>query len=275
MNGLPPVLFPGEAHEPFLFQGSDTAALLVHGFPGTPAEMRPLGESLHQHGWTAEGLLLPGFGQHIGTLFERRPDEWVRAVRRAIRDLRRGHRQVILVAYSFGAMVSLNAVLQEHADRLVLVAPFWKLGGLRERLLWGLVRPFTRSFRPFKSLDFDSEQVAEGIGRLLPGLELGDPQVRESLRELEVPGDFIDGIGRLGRSARQAAEKIEQPVLVVQGEADEVVRPQDTNELCKVFPQSPELLSLPAGHGLIGTDSDVLSEISEAIRLFEAAPQRT
>jgi alpha-beta hydrolase superfamily lysophospholipase len=53
--------FQGPEHLPFLWPGGQPAALLVHGFPGTPAEMRPLGEALHQAGWTAQGILLPGF----------------------------------------------------------------------------------------------------------------------------------------------------------------------------------------------------------------------
>ncbi len=37
-------------HQPFLWPGSTAAALLIHGFPGTPAEMRPLAETLQPMG---------------------------------------------------------------------------------------------------------------------------------------------------------------------------------------------------------------------------------
>ena len=36
--------------------------LLIHGFPASPAEMKPLGESLHDHGHTVYGVRLKGHG---------------------------------------------------------------------------------------------------------------------------------------------------------------------------------------------------------------------
>ena len=59
--------YQGPEHEPFFWEAGEPAALLVHGFPGTPAEMRPLGEVLHEAGWTVHGVLLPGFGPQIQT----------------------------------------------------------------------------------------------------------------------------------------------------------------------------------------------------------------
>lgn len=50
-------LFQEKEFEPFKWPGGEPAALLVHGFPGTPAELRSLGKSLHLSGWTVEGLL--------------------------------------------------------------------------------------------------------------------------------------------------------------------------------------------------------------------------
>jgi esterase/lipase len=37
--------------------GGDHAALLIHGFPGTPAEMLPLGTVLREAGWTVHGMI--------------------------------------------------------------------------------------------------------------------------------------------------------------------------------------------------------------------------
>ncbi len=55
-------LFQGEEHQPFHWVAGPPAALLVHGFPGTPAELRPLGQALYEAGWTVSAPLLPGFG---------------------------------------------------------------------------------------------------------------------------------------------------------------------------------------------------------------------
>ena len=71
-------IFSGAEHAAFRLSDSRSldadkpAAVLVHGFGGTPAEMRGLAEALHRQGWTTEVPLLPGFGSDIATLTERR-----------------------------------------------------------------------------------------------------------------------------------------------------------------------------------------------------------
>jgi carboxylesterase len=42
--------------EPFLLSGGRIGCLLIHGFTGTPAEMRSLGIHLNQQGYTAWGF---------------------------------------------------------------------------------------------------------------------------------------------------------------------------------------------------------------------------
>ena len=132
MNSLAS-FFMDEIHRPFLFEGERTAAALIHGFPGTPAEIRDLAGRLSQEGWTMKGVLLPGFGPEIDSLFDRRRNEWVEAVSDAIEGLRKNHERVYLVGYSFGAAVSLLAAQQADLDGLILAAPFWRIGSGRER----------------------------------------------------------------------------------------------------------------------------------------------
>lgn len=49
--------------QPFFFEGdaiNDAGVLLLHGFTGSPAELRPLGEFLSRQGYAAAAPLLPG-----------------------------------------------------------------------------------------------------------------------------------------------------------------------------------------------------------------------
>src|SRR5262247_1844858 len=82
-------------NEPFLWKRGQRAALLIHGFAGTPAEMRALGVLLNNAGWTVHAPLLPGFGPEIETLPDRSYLEWVQTVRTACGHLRRGHYSVL------------------------------------------------------------------------------------------------------------------------------------------------------------------------------------
>ena len=50
---------------PFLLEGGRVGVLLIHGFTGSPPEMRLIGEYLHQRGFTVAAPLLPGHGTVI------------------------------------------------------------------------------------------------------------------------------------------------------------------------------------------------------------------
>ena len=67
-------------HQTYVWPGGQPAALLLHGFPGTPAEVRTLGQVLHEAGWTVQGLFLPGFGTQFDTLGEYRYSAWVASI---------------------------------------------------------------------------------------------------------------------------------------------------------------------------------------------------
>ena len=50
---------------PFFFAGGDVGCLLVHGFTGTPHEMRFLGERLAAQGYTVSGVCLAGHATSV------------------------------------------------------------------------------------------------------------------------------------------------------------------------------------------------------------------
>ena len=76
-------------HQPFLFEAGSSRALLIHGFLGSPRELRPLAQELASAGVTARGVLLPGFGADIARLKEVRAEEWLAAARAAWEETRR------------------------------------------------------------------------------------------------------------------------------------------------------------------------------------------
>jgi hypothetical protein len=185
---LPLQMFAGPEHQPFLWEGGQPAALLVHGFPGTPAEMRPLAAVLQQAGWTVQGLLLPGFGPQIATLGERRWEEWLAAINQALADLRRDHAPLLLIGYSMGAALAIGAAAGQTVDGLILMAPFvW-----RESLLQKMAATFfgpllTPYFRPFRQANFADPALRRGLASLLPQLDLDDPAVQAALRQTAIP----------------------------------------------------------------------------------------
>lgn len=244
-------LFGEEQHQPFYWNGGQPAAVLIHGFLGTPDELRPLAAELHQAGWTVEGVLLPGFGPEIDTLFTRQWSEWTAAVQETVTALQQQHRPVILVGYSMGAAVALNVAAHTAVDGLALIAPFWQIGTASQRIIWQLLKHFIPQFRPFKKADFSNPQLVDFFAKIMPDLDLADPQAQESLRQLRVSARFVDQIFAVGKAAGKAAAGIRTPVHIIQGTEDETVTPERTRRLLQRFSGPVTYEEVADGHEFV------------------------
>ena len=103
--------------------GSDEAVLVIHGSTGSPRDVAGLVESLHKNGLTVYAPLLPGHGVAGETL----PDvKWRTCLREVVLRfgiLRRTHRKVHVVGFSFGAALAVHLARKESVASLCLLAP--------------------------------------------------------------------------------------------------------------------------------------------------------
>ncbi len=270
-------LFQGPEHQPFTWEAGRPAAVLMHGFGGTPAEMRDLGHKLHDAGWTVQGVLLPGFGPDITSLPERSYLEWVATAEDAVKGLKAtGHAPVMLVGYSLGSAVSLAAAGQVQVDGLALVAPFWWRERGWMRVLGAAIRPFLPSnFRPLNKANFDDPRFREGLSKFLPGTDLDDPEAREGLRNLRFPLDVIEQIREVSVVAFASASHVGEPVLMVQGLTDPVVRIPATKKLAGQFPNGVSYTEVDGGHDIVQADKPTWDAVSQAVMTFAETLQPT
>jgi esterase/lipase len=267
-------VFQGPEHAPFILKGGQPAALLVHGFGGTPAEMRGLAESLHSNGWTVQAVLLPGFGADLATLVDRSWREWVDAVRDAAGALvSNGHQPLMLVGYSMGATVALAAAPDDLVDRLALIAPFWWQEAKWMRLADLVVRPFLpASFRPLRNANLDDPRLREAISKFMPGINLEDPDALRALREFRAPLSLIDQVRAVSRAAYAAASEVRVPVLVVQGGRDPVVRTPATRRLLSRMRCPTQYVEVDGAHDMILPDHAGWEETQRMVTAFAAGP---
>jgi carboxylesterase len=268
--------FPGEAHQPFHLVGGRPAALVIHGFPGTPEEMRAIGEALHGQGWTVQGLLLPGFGAEIRTLIERRYAEWQAAVEGALAELKRDHHPVLLVGYSFGAALSIHTATRLAPDGLVLLAPFWwaEPRWLAPASLF--LSPFLpHAVRPYARSNFGDPHFRAGLAKLLPEADWDDPATQHAIRRLAVPTTLFQEV----RETRQVITLVRQlnlPTLIVQGRQDAMVRAANTQRLVAEWGKqaqprrAPRYVEVDAGHDLTERRSMGWAHVERAVLEFSA-----
>jgi carboxylesterase len=138
------------------------AALCLHGFTGTPYEVRVIADDVsHRLGLAVHAPLLPGHGDDPAALNHLHDDAWLNAALDAFDHLddldpvAAGHtRPRVIVGCSMGGLLALQVCARRHVDAVVLLAPALRLFPLTAvgvtALSAGLwrVRPFIQKETP-------------------------------------------------------------------------------------------------------------------------------
>lgn len=96
--------------EPFFFPGEEgrPACLLIHGFTGTPKEMRWMGETLNRvHGFHCLGIRLTGHATRVEDMIRSRYTDWIASVEDGYHLLSEVSDQIYLIGLSMGGMLAL------------------------------------------------------------------------------------------------------------------------------------------------------------------------
>jgi carboxylesterase len=110
--------------EPFSAEGGPVGALVLHGFTGSPASLRPIAEALANAGLTVELPLLPGHGTAVADMVETGWSDWLSVAQKAFGELASRCTTVAVVGLSMGGTLALElAELDPDIAGLVLVNP--------------------------------------------------------------------------------------------------------------------------------------------------------
>ncbi len=265
---MPAEAFTGPEHQPFYNPGdTGRAALLVHGFPGSPAEMRPVADLLP--GWTTQGVLLPGFASEMATILEKKHTDWLNAVESAAQSLRADHDTLLVIGNSMGGALSIQVAARHQVDGLILFSPFWQV----EHLLWNalpLLKHIVPRFRPFQLFkpDFSDPEFRKGASNFMPNADFDDPETQRLIRELEIPTSVFNEIRQVGKRAKDLAPSVKAPALVIQGDEDDLVTPERTKALVANLSSPVTYAEVRAAHNPLQPDKPSWPNVQEHIRAF-------
>src|SRR5689334_9920176 len=88
--------------------GGPTGVLLLHGWTGSPPEMRPMGEYLAAQGFVVHGPCLPGHGTQPEDLLPIRWSDWTAAAHAALDALAAECETVFVGGLSMGGLLTLH-----------------------------------------------------------------------------------------------------------------------------------------------------------------------
>ncbi len=187
-------------------------ALLLHGFTGTPYEMRPIGEELVKRGFRCVGPVMAGHHQTHVELGRVHWREWVDEAADHLEQLRDEAEHVVVAGMSMGGLVTL-ALAASHTPAAIAVmgAPLQLPRSIRWRI------PIGKYFKPYFP-------KSDGPG---------GPDIREHGARERHPGvDAIPLAGmheilKLQKHVRGVLERIVCPTIVAHGAYDETASPRD------------------------------------------------
>ena len=271
-EGAPGVIeyFQQERYRPFALEhpgdGPDRlGVMLVHGFTGTPADMRPLADELHARGADCHGLLHPGMAIDIANLSKMTSEVWrSSALKHWERHVAR-YRRTVLVGYSMGGAAAIQMAAHHAADLVILLAPFSRINDRRAVFL-PVAKHLLREFRLLSQLDFDDPWVRDWFKVTLPDVDLDDPEMRRVIREESgIAAPVIDELRKFGAVGRRVASQVTAPVVVIQGHHDTVVNPRDTRDLINRFPRLQAYHEIPGDHLLPMAGSAAWPEVRSLV----------
>jgi carboxylesterase len=112
--------------------------LLVHGFTGSPASMRPWAEFLNSHGYTVMVVLLPGHGTTPRDLNLVKWQEWPAKVESELNLLLQSCEKVFICGLSMGGGTALNIATRysRQLAGIILVNPMIHVKFVPHQLAW-------------------------------------------------------------------------------------------------------------------------------------------
>ncbi len=206
-----------ETAEPFLFPGSKTGCLLIHGFTGAPKEMRWMGEYLAEQGYSVLGIRLAGHATHPEDMIRSRSNDWIASVEDGYQLLRGLADHVYLIGLSMGGTLSFLMSTQLDVRGVVGISTPYRLPND-----WRL--NFVEFLSLFRSYMPKSKSP--------PGSGWFDQEARKG--NVSYPQNPVRSVGELNKlitRMRAVLPDVKVPVLLIHSKDDQYVLPENLERI--------------------------------------------
>ncbi len=240
--------------EPFLFPGSRTGCLMIHGFTGAPKEMRWMGEHLAAQGFSVLGVRLAAHATRPEHMIRSRYTDWIASVEDGYHLLRGLADNIYLVGLSMGGVLALlTSTWLDVKGVVAMSTPLrmpadWRLKYVR----WlSMVWPFMpKSDLPLGSGWFDQQAW------------------RDHVSYPQNPVRSIEELNALLAVLRGALPEVRVPVLLIHSANDKYIVPQNMDDIFSALTNARGKTRL-----LIQRSGHVVTRDAARLQVFDAATQ--
>jgi carboxylesterase len=192
---------------PFHFAASGPeAVVLLHGWTGSPAHLRPLGQELNEAGYDVVGPLLAGHGTRVEDMTRTGWRDWVASAAAPMEEVLASGKRLHLIGLSMGAIIALLLAPVYDAASITTIDAPQRVWDRRNHFAW-LVRG-SRIIRP-----------GHPLVPAPPDLRVYQQQYAD------VPIGTVADLMDLVKAAAANLWRVTCPALVIQSCTDETVRP--------------------------------------------------
>jgi len=210
---------------PLTIAGDQRGVLCLHGFTGTPFEIRPLAEALGRAGCTVEAPMTAGHGGTLADLAGTRWTDWLASAEAAMERVSAhvGGGPIAICGFSMGGLLALR-LARLHPERVSALVLMGVPVRLRRFQVFGI--------RTFSRLPLDFRKLPGVCVPKLAGSDVSDDEMRWANPGLKAfplaaLGELLD----LMAVVRDDLPAVRAPALVIHGRQDHVAPMDDSLEL--------------------------------------------
>ncbi|HEY59418.1 MAG TPA: alpha/beta fold hydrolase [Anaerolineae bacterium] len=233
--------------EPFFFPGNKTGCLLIHGFTGSPKEMRWMGEFLNKKGYSVLGIRLAGHATQPSDLIRTRWWDWQASVEDGINLLNQYCKKIITIGLSMGGSLSLLAAATCSIN-----------GAIAMSSLYALQKDWRLKF-------------AKQLSLFVPAIKKSKSDMKNrkaAAQHIDYPAYPIRSIAELNNlleEVQQLLPKITIPVLLIHSKSDSAVNIENIEKIYTKLGSSIKTKLI------LEKSSHVITEDIEREKVFNAA----
>lgn len=223
--------------QPFFLPGGSTGCLLLHGFTGTPNEMRWMGEYLSGRGLTVLAPRIFAHGTQLADMYRARWKDWVASAEDGYHLLSGSCERIFIAGLSMGGALALYLANYLPVSGVIAMAAPYDMHDRTVRRL--------RRFLPLISLFYRS-RAKKSSGILDPVAK----QLHVDYAGYPVRGGYE--VQELLAEMRSHLKQLLKPTLLIYSKLDENVPPENARAIYESAPCSDKqiLILEKGGHNI-------------------------